>query len=76
MKPLDEDWQRAIAIVAHPDDLEYGAASAVARWTSHRQGSLLRPGDQRRGRNRRLSTAGSRAAARRGTAPQCVRRRG
>lgn len=34
MKPIDEDWQRAVAIVAHPDDLEYGAASAVARWTS------------------------------------------
>jgi LmbE family N-acetylglucosaminyl deacetylase len=32
--PLPEDWQRALAVVAHPDDLEYGAASAVARWTS------------------------------------------
>lgn len=31
---LDEDWDRAIAVVAHPDDLEYGAASAIARWTS------------------------------------------
>ena len=30
---VPEDWQRAVAIVAHPDDLEYGAASAVARWT-------------------------------------------
>lgn len=30
---LDEDWNRALAVVAHPDDLEYGAASAVARWT-------------------------------------------
>ena len=30
---LPEDWDRALAIVAHPDDLEYGAASAVARWT-------------------------------------------
>lgn len=27
------DWQRALAIVAHPDDMEYGSASAVARWT-------------------------------------------
>ena len=34
LKPLDENWQRALAVVAHPDDLEYGAASAVARWTS------------------------------------------
>ncbi len=32
--PLPEDWTRALAIVAHPDDLEYGAASAVARWTA------------------------------------------
>ncbi len=30
---MPEDWTRALAIVAHPDDLEYGAASAVARWT-------------------------------------------
>jgi LmbE family N-acetylglucosaminyl deacetylase len=29
-----DDWERALAVVAHPDDLEYGAASAVARWTS------------------------------------------
>ncbi len=34
MEPISEDWERAVAIVAHPDDLEYGAASAVARWTS------------------------------------------
>ncbi|MBF8190079.1 PIG-L family deacetylase [Nonomuraea sp. K274] len=27
------DWQRALAIVAHPDDLEYGCAAAVATWT-------------------------------------------
>jgi LmbE family N-acetylglucosaminyl deacetylase len=33
LKPLDEDWQSALCIVAHPDDLEFGAASAVARWT-------------------------------------------
>ncbi len=31
--PFPEDWQRALAIVAHPDDLEYGAASAIAGWT-------------------------------------------
>jgi LmbE family N-acetylglucosaminyl deacetylase len=31
---LPEDFQRALCIVAHPDDLEYGAASAVARWTA------------------------------------------
>ena len=31
---LDENWQRALAIVAHPDDMEFGASSAVARWTA------------------------------------------
>jgi LmbE family N-acetylglucosaminyl deacetylase len=30
---LPTDWRRALAIVAHPDDLEYGAAAAVAEWT-------------------------------------------
>lgn len=34
MEPMNEEWERAVAVVAHPDDLEYGAASAVARWTS------------------------------------------
>jgi LmbE family N-acetylglucosaminyl deacetylase len=33
LEPMPEDWQRALAIVAHPDDLEYGCASAVAVWT-------------------------------------------
>jgi LmbE family N-acetylglucosaminyl deacetylase len=31
---MPEDWDRAVAVVAHPDDLEYGAAAAVARWTN------------------------------------------
>ena len=30
---LDETWERALCVVAHPDDLEFGAAAAVARWT-------------------------------------------
>ncbi|MEP6625761.1 MAG: PIG-L deacetylase family protein [Acidimicrobiia bacterium] len=34
MEPVPEDWARALAVIAHPDDLEYGAASAVARWTA------------------------------------------
>jgi LmbE family N-acetylglucosaminyl deacetylase len=36
---LDESWTRALAVVAHPDDLEFGAAAAVARWT--RQGKQV-----------------------------------
>jgi LmbE family N-acetylglucosaminyl deacetylase len=31
---MPEDWRRALAVVAHPDDLEYGAAAAIARWTA------------------------------------------
>src|SRR5690554_2269555 len=34
LEPLDEGWSTLLAIVAHPDDLEYGAASAVAKWTA------------------------------------------
>jgi LmbE family N-acetylglucosaminyl deacetylase len=34
LEQVPEDWDRALAVVAHPDDLEYGSASAVARWTS------------------------------------------
>ncbi len=34
LTPVDEDWQRALCVVAHPDDLEFGGAAAVARWTS------------------------------------------
>jgi LmbE family N-acetylglucosaminyl deacetylase len=33
LETLPEDWDTALAVVAHPDDMEYGAASAVARWT-------------------------------------------
>lgn len=33
LKPLREDWERALVVVAHPDDMEFGSASAVARWT-------------------------------------------
>lgn len=34
LEPMPDDWERALAIVAHPDDMEYGASSAVAAWTS------------------------------------------
>lgn len=33
VEPLPEDWERALCIVAHPDDMEFGAAAAIARWT-------------------------------------------
>ena len=34
MEAMPEDWERAVAVAAHPDDLEYGMASAVARFTA------------------------------------------
>src|SRR6266511_2891837 len=34
LEQVPEDWQRALAIAAHPDDLEYGPSSAIARWTA------------------------------------------
>lgn len=29
----DTDWSRILCVVAHPDDMEYGASAAVAHWT-------------------------------------------
>ena len=33
-QPFAEDFARGLAVVAHPDDLEYGGAAAIARWTA------------------------------------------
>lgn len=33
LEPLPEDWERGLIVVAHPDDIEYGLAMAVDRWT-------------------------------------------
>ncbi|MFF7868657.1 PIG-L deacetylase family protein [Streptomyces qaidamensis] len=32
LQEFPTDWSRALAIVAHPDDVEYSAAAAVATW--------------------------------------------
>jgi LmbE family N-acetylglucosaminyl deacetylase len=32
LEPLDENWDTALVVVAHPDDMEYGGAAATARW--------------------------------------------
>lgn len=34
LAPMPDDWTRALVIVAHPDDPEYGLAAAVAVWTA------------------------------------------
>jgi LmbE family N-acetylglucosaminyl deacetylase len=31
---MPADWQRALVVAAHPDDIEYGLAAAVAVWTA------------------------------------------
>ncbi|OZM80419.1 PIG-L deacetylase family protein [Pseudonocardia sp. MH-G8] len=33
-QPYPEGFARALAVVAHPGDLEYGGAAAIARWTA------------------------------------------
>jgi|HigsolmetaAR202D_1030399.scaffolds.fasta_scaffold22423_2 LmbE family N-acetylglucosaminyl deacetylase len=34
LEPFPEDWERATVIAAHPDDIEWGIAAAVATWTT------------------------------------------
>ena len=34
LQPLPMDWTRALVVVAHPDDMEFGSAAAVAAWTA------------------------------------------
>ncbi|MET0420171.1 MAG: PIG-L deacetylase family protein [Acidimicrobiia bacterium] len=34
MERFPEDWSRALCVVAHPDDIEYGMAGAIAKWTA------------------------------------------
>lgn len=34
LQPFPDDWQSALCVAAHPDDLEYGTAAAVAGWTA------------------------------------------
>lgn len=38
LEPVDESWERALCVVAHPDDLEFGTAAAIARWTDQGKG--------------------------------------
>jgi LmbE family N-acetylglucosaminyl deacetylase len=33
LEEMPSDWERCLAIVPHPDDMEYGASAAVAVWT-------------------------------------------
>src|SRR5690349_23589152 len=33
LQELGDDFESVLCVVAHPDDIEYGTAAAVARWT-------------------------------------------
>lgn len=33
-EPIPDDWERALVLMAHPDDPEYGVGAAVATWTA------------------------------------------
>ena len=33
LEPFGDDFASVLCVVAHPDDIEYGTAAAVARWT-------------------------------------------
>ncbi len=33
LEPFPEEWHSALAVVAHPDDVQFGASCAGARWT-------------------------------------------
>jgi LmbE family N-acetylglucosaminyl deacetylase len=35
LQPMPDDWTRALAVVAHPDDMEYRAASTLS-WSHNR----------------------------------------
>lgn len=39
LQTVEENWNTGLVVVAHPDDIEYGASSAIARWT--RQGKQI-----------------------------------
>ena len=47
-----DDWERALAVMAHPDDMEYGGAAAVAAWTRAGKQVVVPAADQGRGRHR------------------------
>ena len=34
LQPFPTDWDSALVVAAHPDDIEYGTAAAVAAWTA------------------------------------------
>jgi LmbE family N-acetylglucosaminyl deacetylase len=34
LRPFPDAWERALVVMAHPDDMEYGGAAAVAAWTA------------------------------------------
>ena len=60
IETLPEDWERGLAVVAHPDDMEYGAAPRRRPLDRPGQAGQLRPGDRRRSRHHDDDTRGGR----------------
>ena len=66
---MPEDWATAVAVVAYRDGLEYGVASAIARWTGQGRRSVsssppgVRPGSRGWTRRRRGRCARKRNGA-------------
>lgn len=63
----DDSFRRVLCVVAHPDDMEYGASAAVARWTARgiQVGYLLLTRGEAGMPNRPEETARLRAAEQR-----------
>ena len=76
LEPMPTDWHRALAVVAHPDDLEYGCAAAVAGWTDGGREVAYLLATRGRGRDRHPRPRRVRAAARAGAAGERRGRRG
>src|SRR4051812_49531486 len=70
---MPDDWQRALVVAAHPDDIEYGMSAAVPAWGAAGKGGhyLLAPrGEAGMGGARRGGARARRAGVRgRGRAP-------
>lgn len=72
VEPFDEQITRVLCVVAHPDDMEYGASAAVAHWTArgvevsyllltHGEAGMQRTPDEARGLRAREQQAACQA---------------
>jgi LmbE family N-acetylglucosaminyl deacetylase len=43
VRPFPAEWRRALVLVPHPDDPEYGVGAAVAKWTTQQVIDMTTP---------------------------------